>query len=323
MATLTRTNIRRRMIERQMPALFDHYLIVDWSAANQAKTGRDSIWICALGPNGERCDNPPTRHAAKALLGDRLAAILARGERALVGFDFPFGYPSGFARRLGLSGPPWRATWDEIVRRMQDDETNANNRFEVAAGFNERASGGLFPFWGCPARRASRFLGSKHHRQAEPDGLRERRLIDERMVGAQPCWKLLGAGSVGGQVLTGIPVVHALRDDGRLRDDARIWPFETGLRAPGEGRLVFAELWPSWWKADIRPHYGPPHDRAQVRSVAQIVAAQDRAGKLAPWFAGDPSLSLAERRQVETEEAWTLGVTAHPPRATPLRDAGV
>ena len=124
------------------------------------------------------------------------------------------------------------------------------------------------------------------------------------------CWKLAYTGSVGSQSLTGIPVVRELRHDPRWADRARIWPFETGLRQPDEAQIVFAEVWPSWWRNAIRPEYGPPNDKAQVRTVAEIFAAQDRAGELAKWFAGDPDLADEQRRQVETEEAWTLGVTA-------------
>src|SRR4051794_11435629 len=110
-----------------MPAAFQHYVIVDWSAANQAKQGRDSIWICHLGPHGERCDNPATRHEARHRLADILATVAACGERAVVGFDFPFGYPQGFAARLGLPGAPWRAVWDEIAILLRDDVDNRNN----------------------------------------------------------------------------------------------------------------------------------------------------------------------------------------------------
>ena len=51
---------------------------------------------------GETLVNPPTRHAAKALIADWLAAAPQTNERVLLGFDFPFGYPAGFAARLGL-----------------------------------------------------------------------------------------------------------------------------------------------------------------------------------------------------------------------------
>jgi precorrin-8X/cobalt-precorrin-8 methylmutase len=300
-------------------SLFQHYVIVDWSAANQKKTGRDSIWICHLGPHGERCENPETRHRAKLLLAEVLAIVIARGERAVLGFDFPFGYPAGFAARLGLNGAlPWRAVWDEIARLIDDGEDNRSNRFEVGAAFNQRVSNGSFPFWGCPVGFAHDHLGPKHHNGHAADGLAEKRLIDRWMVGAQPCWKLAYTGSVGSQVLTGLPVVRALRDDPRWADSARVWPFETGLGLSEDARIVFAEVWPSWWKA--RAELGPPNDRAQVRTVAEIFAAADRAGELAAWFAGDPALTDSQRRLAETEEAWTLGVTV--PRVPKTRLVG-
>lgn len=294
--------------------MFDSFVIVDWSAAGQPKTGRDSIWICTVDRDGSErlIENPPTRHAAKHRLRELLSEATERGERILLGFDFPFGYPAGFAHRLGLNGasPPWRAVWDEIAARLTDHENNRNNRFEVAAAFNRRVSDRSFPFWGCPVGFTHEFLGPKHHNGHQADGLAEKRLIDRWMVGAQPCWKLAYTGSVGSQSLTGIPVVRELRHDPRWADRARIWPFETGLRQPDEAQIVFAEVWPSWWRNAIRPEYGPPNDKAQVRTVAEIFAAQDRAGELAKWFAGDPDLADEQRRQVETEEAWTLGVTA-------------
>ena len=298
-----------------MPARFDHYVIVDWSAASRPTTGRDSIWVCHRGPHGERVENPPTRHLAKALLGDILAGATGRNERVVLGFDFPFGYPAGFAARLGLDGaPPWRALWDEIARLLQDDEDNANNRFELGAELNRRVSGRRFPFWGCPPKRDYPHLGPRHHNGHAADGLAEKRLIDQWMVGAQPCWKLAYTGSVGSQALTGIPVVRSLRDDPRWSGRARIWPFETGLGVPAErAAIVFAECWPSWWRGAIRTDYGPPNDRAQVRSVAELVSAGDAAGELAAWFGEGLGLTESERRIVETEEAWTLGVTA--PRA--------
>jgi precorrin-8X/cobalt-precorrin-8 methylmutase len=296
--------------------MFDTFVIVDWSAATVPRTGRDSIWICWLAKDGERLENPPTRHAAKSLLADWLAAAVERGERVLIGFDFPFGYPSGFAARLGLSGPPWRAVWDEVAGLLHDTEENGNNRFKIAAGLNRRVSNGCFPFWGRPPGFDTPFLGPKHHRGHDNGGLAERRLVDLHIPTAQPCWKLLGAGSVGGQALTGIPVVRALRDDPRWIDRVRIWPFETGLQPPEQGAVVIAEVYPSLWA--ISPADGEPKDAAQVRSVARFFADSDRAGKLAALFAGDPSLTPEQRLRVEAEEAWTLGVTAARQRPIPV-----
>lgn len=293
--------------------LFDTYIIVDWSAARTPKVGRDSIWICRRERSGERVENPPTRHAARELLAEMLGEAAARGERVIAGFDFPFGYPTGFAQRLGLAGTPWRAVWDEIARLIDDREDNHNNRFEVAAALNVRVSRAAFPFWGRPVRMESAFLGPKHHKQHDTDGLLEKRLIDQWMVGAQPCWKLIGAGSVGGQVLTGLPVVRALRDDPRWAAQARVWPFETGLGLPDDAGIVFAEVWPSWWK--VCPKLGPPNDKAQVRTVARVFEAADRTGALAAWFS--PVIGDADPRQIIEEEAWTLGVTA--PRVRAIR----
>jgi precorrin-8X/cobalt-precorrin-8 methylmutase len=299
--------------DRERP-LFDTFVIVDWSAASRANTGRDSIWIGHHAPDRETLCNPPTRAAAKTLLADIIARALRRGERILIGFDFPFGYPAGFAARLGLEGPPWRAVWDEIARHIEDLPDNRNNRFAVAADFNRRVSQSGFPFWGCPAAAAGPFLGVKHHRGHARGGLAERRLIDEWMTGAQPCWKLLGTGSVGGQVLTGIPVARALRDDPRWVDCARIWPFETGLRAPEAARIVFAEIWPSWWDWKKTRMADEIADKAQVRHVARLFAAKARTGELAAWFA--PPIDERETARVMGEEAWTLGVTAPRGRGT-------
>ena len=301
-----------------MAARFDHYVIVDWSAANTRKTGKDSIWICHCGPDGERVENPPTRHQARRLLCDILDGVTARRERAVLGFDFPFGYPAGFAARLGLGGTPWRAVWDDIARLIEDGEDNRNNRFAVGALLNRRVSGGGFPFWGCPAGFADAALRPRHHNGHAAGGLAEKRLIDEWMVGAQPCWKLAYTGSVGSQVLTGLPVVRALRDEPRWADAARVWPFETGLALPDDVCVVFAEVWPSWWKAC--PRLGPPRDRAQVRTVARLFAACDRVGELASWFA--PPVAPGQVTRVVEEEAWTLGVMAPRAKRFPVRSSG-
>jgi hypothetical protein len=289
-------------------AAFDTYVIVDWSAATVPKTGRDSIWVCRRDRTGETIANPATRHAAKVLLCEMLTEAIARGERVVLGFDFPFGYPAGFAARLGLSGTPWRAVWDEIAWLIEDAPDNRNNRFEVGEALNRRISNGRFPFWGCPPGRDYAHLGPRHHNGHAAGGLAEKRLIDSWMVGAQPCWKLAYTGSVGSQALTGIPVVRALRDDSRWADRARVWPFETGLGVGADTQIVFAEVWPSWWRKEIRPELGPPNDQAQVRSVARIFAEADRVGGLAGWFA--PPVAAADQDRVVAEEAWTLGVMA-------------
>jgi precorrin-8X/cobalt-precorrin-8 methylmutase len=294
--------------------LFDAYLMVDWSARSGPARGADSIWWGLVERRDGatalvRRENPPLRAAAIEQLAELLAALSAEGRRSLVGFDFPFGYPAGFAAALGLDGtPPWTALWRLLCERIEDRPDNRNNRFEVAAALNRMTGFGAFPFWGHPPGRSYRRLGPKKPRCYGPDTLGERRLIEQRVRRAKPVWQLAGAGSVGGQALLGIPWVRALRRDPRLGDRVRLWPFETGLEAPrtAPGDIVIAEVYPSIVKE--RAETGLVKDARQVRTIAEHFAGLDATGTLAPLFAGDPTLSPAERRLVETEEAWILGV---------------
>ena len=123
-------------------ALFDSYVMVDWSAESRPKRGKDSIWLAALRRIGGRWEaaapvNPPTRAEAAAAIEALLDAERAAGRRVLIGFDFPLGYPQGFAARLGLAGAPWRAVWQEYARLLADDAANGNNRFAVAEALNQ------------------------------------------------------------------------------------------------------------------------------------------------------------------------------------------
>lgn len=295
---------------RPMP-LFDAYLMVDWSAAATPRRGADSIWIGLTRhgrgrPRLALLENPPTRMAATARLARILARLLRRGDRVLAGFDFPFGYPEGTADRLGLPGLPWRALWQLLADGVADGPDNRNDRYAFAAALNERLAGEAFPFWGHGGGTDIPLLLRRGRRPHGPGDLAERRLCDRRLPGAQPVWKLAGVGSVGGQVLTGIPRVWDLRRDPRLAMTAQIWPFETGLADDPRAQLVLAEVYPSI--VAPLPLAGLPRDAGQVAAVGRHLAGLDAAGRLGPLFGADPGLTAAERRAVEREEAWVLGL---------------
>src|SRR5690606_33139932 len=116
-----------------------------------------SIWWVSLGWEGgalrtEALANPATRRQAEEGLRRHLVRAVEEGRSVLAGFDFPYGYPAGFARALGLRGRPWRAAWELLAAAIEDDQAKGwNNRFEVAARFNQRMGGG--PFWGHPHGR--------------------------------------------------------------------------------------------------------------------------------------------------------------------------
>ena len=262
-------------------ALFDSYVMVDWSAESRPKLGADSIWLAQL---RRRTDgawdvappaNPPTRAEAAVSIGTILDAERATGRRVLIGFDFPLGYPQGFAARLGLAGAPWRAVWREYARLLVDDAANGNRRFALAETLNQRVSGGAFPFWGRPAAAGYTDLEPRHHRRHESEGLAERRLVDRRARSSQTVWKLVGIGAAGSQALTGIPVVERLKQ--RFGAALQVWPFETGLAAPDGSvpAITLVEIYPSLFP--VVPEPGEVKDAAQTRVTARHFAELDSA----------------------------------------------
>jgi hypothetical protein len=295
--------------------LFNAYVIIDWSAAAKPSTGADSVWIGVMKRDVRfrltfESYNPPTRAEAEK----RLAAILddfkKRGERALLGFDFPLGFPRGFADALKLPGEqPWSAVWDQLAKMVKDKADNTNNRFGVGSEINRRLTGGPFPFWGCPPKDALTTLQPKRTRAHGPDDLPEFRHADLAAKGAASIWKLYYNGSVGGQALLGIPAVRRLK---QARGEAvKVWPFETGFKTLAEADLadvaaVVAEVYPSLYKAQPQP--GEVKDLAQVRATAEHFARLDEAGKLGAAFGPGKAAAADVVLDAELEEGWILGV---------------
>ncbi len=284
--------------------------MVDWSAAATPRKGKDSIWWALLhrkkGMVRMTCrENPSTRHAATERLANVLNKIARDGDRVLVGFDFPFGYPTGTAARLGMPGLPWRHMWQAIADDLDDAPDNSNNRIDVAERLNEKLSGEPFPFWGNVREEERFYLVRRGRRPHKCSYLTEWRLCDKRAKTTSSVWQLAGAGSVGSQILTGIPRILQLRTDPRLAMISQIWPFETGLRYDPRPQIVFAEVYPSL--VEPAPERNLVKDAKQVRTIAAHFASLDEAGALGALFEGDPTLSRVERMIIETEEAWILG----------------
>ena len=301
-----------------MSLLFDTYLAVDWSARGKpspAKPSKDSVWVgeAASGMASPQEHYFRTRQACQAYLRERLASHLEAKRRVFLGFDFAYGYPAGYAQALGLRGPaePWRRTWAELSRLIQDED-NLSNRFEVAAALNARCGSEAGPLWGCPSTREGPSLKATSPGFPYPvsteQTLPRLRLTDQRERRAQPVWKLYGNGSVGSQVLVGVPVVTNLRDDPRFSPVSRVWPFETGFTAlptPTEGPFILhAEIWPGIVPAldeiAIR-------DQAQVRAVVKLLARLDQEGKLGRLFDRPSGLADDDERKVVAEEGWISG----------------
>ena len=73
---------------------------------------------------------------------------------------------------------------------------------------------------------------------------------------------------------------------------------------------MICEIYPSLLRKEVeeRKNEGEIRDSAQVRVNAEAFARLDALGGLGPLFQGAPSLDATERRLIETEEAWILGL---------------
>ena len=293
-----------------MPRLFDAYVIVRWSAASKAAAGADSVLIGLVRRdvrfrNAYSSQSAATRAEGEKKLASVLEDLAKRGEKVLLGLDFPLGFPRGLAEGLKLAGEPWQAVWNQLDRMVKDKPDNTNNRFGVASEINRRLTGGPFPFWGCPPRDALTTLQPKRTREHAPTDVPEFRLTETRVKGAPSIWKLYYNGSIGGQAILGVPMVRRLKQ--KYGDALKVWPFETGWGAPDlDGvQVVAAEI--LTFGAETKPAAGESKDQTEIRAYAEQIAKLDDAGKLSLQFDTPKGLSPAEADLARSEEGWILG----------------
>ena len=295
---------------------FDAYAMVDWSSSSKPVRGSNSIWIAS----GSWCGrtfaldeplNPATRMEAEGRLPEKIHQWA--GKRILIGFDFPFGYPAGFAKALGLQdvGQSWRALHSHFAANVTDSPENKHKRDAFAEECNRRINGreAPGPFWGCTKSAASAALTTRRAFTFPHHGLEEWRVTEreaKKKVTTLSVWKLNCGVSVGGQTILGIKYLDELA----RTVDARRWPFE-GWDVASEPGIWFAEIFPSLvdypkWRAA----YAKPRDRTQVQSCVRRAAKRDREGLLGDDFARPVLLDRDEKlaQQVEDEEGWILWV---------------
>ena len=268
---------------------FDSVFVVDWSAGDDTgpRPRKDAIWLAGVVEGRSR--DPVylrNRDVAFDTLSDLIEGERRAGRRALIGFDFPFGYPAGFARAITGSASPL-SLWDFFAAALKDTPSG-NNRFALAAALNRRFAG-VGPFWFNGTKEDHAGLPRLKSERTGAHGLSERRRCETHAKGTFTCWQMGGAGAVGGQVMTGMACLSRLR--ARFPGEIVVWPFEN-LDAP----IVFAEIWPSLIAEVVRSANDPIKDRAQVALLSRALAAQ------APT-------DLARMFAVEApEEGWILGL---------------
>ncbi len=271
---------------RKGQIVFDRVMIVDWSAGNQSpvRPVKDAIW---LGEAGRKPAYLRNRALAEAALHARIRQTLEADQNALIGFDFPFGYPDGFLQAVTGGDDPL-ALWDWLEARIED-APKTNNRFDVAAAMNRSLVQGLGPFWGNGLRREIPGLGKTKAGYQNP--FPDRRKCELQAKGAFTCWQLAGAGAVGSQVLMGLPVLARLRR--AFPDQIAVWPFE-----PLDRPIAFVEIWPSLIDPAVKAATGPQG----IRDAVQVTL-------LAKALAGIPSNVLTSLLDVNAPvEGWIAGL---------------
>ncbi|MEL6641806.1 MAG: molybdopterin guanine dinucleotide synthesis [Pseudomonadota bacterium] len=260
--------------------------MIDWSGGNDRgpRPTHDAIWAAIHRPDGA---DPPqyfrNRQVFEEWIMPTLEAEISNGRRVMAGFDFPFGYPDGFCQHLTGGRDPL-ALWAWFADRISD-APHQNNRFDVAGAINATLPG-VGPFWGNGLKRDIQYLPRKgRERTANP--FRERRQVETFAKGSFTCWQLAGAGSVGSQVMMGLPVLHRLRQ--YFRDAISIWPFEP-LTKP----IAVMEIWPTL--------YAGPAPADMIKDAHQVAATARALTKrnLTPDHA-DVAISAPV-------EGWILGV---------------
>jgi molybdopterin molybdotransferase len=269
----------------------DTVIMVDWSARSApspAKRSKDAIYVAERTGGLAHVTYCRTRAAATDHLAARFAAALSDGRRVLAGFDFPLGYPKGFAHALTGRADPF-AVWEWLAEAISDDARNANNRLDVAnrinAGF---AAAG--PFWSHPVGKTQAHVP---FRKPPHQGFAfaERRQVEQVARGASTCFQLYGNGAVASQSLLGLPRLWALKQ--QFGAALAVRPFEDRA-AP----ILLAEVYPSILSAEIKRRQRPDEipDAAQVRVLAQAFAGLQPDHLQAMLSEGDP------------EEGWIAGV---------------
>lgn len=268
---------------------FDRVIIVDWSASNTPSPVRetaDAIWIGVQDRTDGVAHYHRTRQSAEEFLRGQIAQTHAAGQRALIGFDFPLGYPAGFAAAL-TGAAKARSVWAYLAAHITDSPANQNNRFCVADAMNARFGRG--PFWGRPAGLDLPHLSLKKNVDYAALPFAERRQVEICIPRAQPVWKLFTTGSVGSQSLMGLPMIHRLSQ----LSGVSIWPFD-----PPDGSVVLSEVYPSLLAPAVTASGDPIKDRAQVLLLARAL------GRIT---GGDMAHLLAPQHR---EEGWILGADA-------------
>lgn len=284
--------------------LFTHYIAVDWSAGNKPKSGKDSIWISedSFDKGHIGLWNVRTRYETIKSIEERMRYEIKSKQRLLIGFDFAFGYPAGFAKVV-TGEANWLSIWNWLSEVVVDNSKNQSNRYEVAEHMNRIIGLEAGPFWGHPHQHKYENLGPRKPADKPPYFalLRE---IEKKTHGAKSVFQLAYNGAVGSQTILGIASLARLISEPELSNHIEVWPFETLVGSDLNKPIILAEIYPSSHKVDRDMH--DILDAAQVRSVSRDMAYWDKIDVLSQKL-NVSGLTSEQSARVISEEGWILG----------------
>jgi hypothetical protein len=196
-------------------------------------------------------------------------------------------------------------TWTGMARGMSEgisglppicEDPSSNVRLWAEAANNRiiyRLDKSNGPFWGPNFSRPTDPLFF------HPGGLpfEEYRLVEKRLPGCKPVFKIGGHGSVGLQSLCGIPLLFHLRTECLKQNiPLHFWPFDGWHCNRGH---VVVEWYPSIYNK------GQKSDENDARACVEWARLMDVNGILSSYFT--PQITNIERTQANFE-GWVLGV---------------
>lgn len=283
--------------------LFDVYIAVDFSGSKSRVQQMHGIAIAEneRGAHSRVQTDTFTRKEVVSYLLERIIHHNANGKRVLCGFDFQYSFPKGFWS--ALTGLP--ETWTNILQGMvegvadlppitEEPESNArkwaNNANQRIALLLQTKAG---PFWG-----PHFFQGTDPKFSFSHASFEEFRLVEKRIKGCKPIFKIGGLGTVGLQSLCGMPYLPHIRTvclERHIR--LHCWPFD-GWRPQGSAHSLV-----EWYPA-IQNQGQKSHGNDALACV-EWARDMDDQGRLSTYFV--PRLSKPEKAQAALE-GWVLGI---------------
>ena len=287
---------------------FDKFIGIDWSGAKGSKQG--GLQIAVAGPDN---DAPKLISPNEGNLWGRDDVFLwlsetIKSERALIGFDFAFGYPH---HDLGCYFPGMNkdpthifGLWELIDKTCKE----ASNFY--GGSFYKRKELPFHKYFLSPYGKGELYFPRK----------RITELFCKKVTAPHPTMKCIGPANVGTGSLAGMRFLHKLKKS--LDKEIEIWPFEK-KRGHSVAVEIFPRLYfkqsgtnPQNWQDqeminnalkyfDSKPIQQDwiPKREDEPDALVSAAALRSLASNPAMWSAPDDYSSEANR------EGWIFGVT--------------